>query len=82
MAGICTSSYTSTYPIEKVGDSLYPYPVNADILPSKQRRVQTIHTGASLFTISSKIFNNFLEIFNKKKLIYEVNMSAKSKMGK
>jgi len=27
MAGICTS----TYPTEKVGDSPYPYPVNAGI---------------------------------------------------
>jgi len=26
MAGICTSSYPSSYIIEKVGDSPYPYP--------------------------------------------------------
>jgi len=33
MAGICTSTYPSPYPIEKVGDSPYPYayPVNAGI---------------------------------------------------
>jgi len=33
MVGICTSSYTSPYPIEKVGDFpySYPYPVNAGI---------------------------------------------------
>jgi len=33
MAGICTSPYPSSYPIEKVRDSLYPYPnpVNAGI---------------------------------------------------
>ena len=33
MAGICTSSYPSPYPTEKVGDSPYPYPytVNAGI---------------------------------------------------
>jgi len=35
MAGICTSPYPSPYPIEKVGDFLYPYPysysVNAGI---------------------------------------------------
>jgi len=33
MAGICTSPYPSTYPIEKVEDSPYPYPypVNAGI---------------------------------------------------
>jgi len=33
MAGICTSPYPSPYPIEKVGDSPYPYlyPVNAGI---------------------------------------------------
>jgi len=33
MAGICTFPYPSLYPIEKVGDSPYPYtyPVNAGI---------------------------------------------------
>jgi len=31
MAGICTSPYPSPYPIEKVEDSPYPYPVNAGI---------------------------------------------------
>ena len=33
MAGIYTSSYPSPYPIEKVGDSPYPYPnpVNAGL---------------------------------------------------
>ena len=31
MAGICTSPYPSPYPIEKVGDSPYPYPVNVEI---------------------------------------------------
>ena len=29
--GICTSPYPSPYPTEKVGDSPYPYPVNAGI---------------------------------------------------
>jgi len=34
IAGICTSSYSFPYPVEKVGDSPYPYPylVNAGIL--------------------------------------------------
>jgi len=34
MAGICISLYPSPYPIEKVGDSPYPYsyPVDAGIL--------------------------------------------------
>jgi len=33
MAGICTSPYPSPHPIEKVGDSSYPYPypINAGI---------------------------------------------------
>ena len=34
MAGtciICTFPYPSPYPIEKVGDSPYPYPINAGI---------------------------------------------------
>jgi len=31
MAGICTSPYPSPYPIEKVGNSPYPYPLNAGI---------------------------------------------------
>jgi len=31
MAGICTFPYPSPYPTEKVGDSPYPYPVNAGI---------------------------------------------------
>jgi len=31
MEGICTSSYPSLYPIEKVEDSPYPYPVNVGI---------------------------------------------------
>jgi len=31
MAGICASSYSSPHPIEKVGDSPYPFPVNAGI---------------------------------------------------
>jgi len=31
MAGICTSPSPSPYLIEKVGDSPYPYPVNAGI---------------------------------------------------
>ena len=31
MTGICTSPYPSPYPTEKVGDSPYPYPVNAGI---------------------------------------------------
>jgi len=31
MTGICTSSYPSPYPIEKVEDSPYPYLVNAGI---------------------------------------------------
>ena len=31
MAGICTSPYLSPYPIEKVGDSPYPYAVNVGI---------------------------------------------------
>ena len=31
MAGICTSTYPSPYPTEKVGYSPYPYPVNAGI---------------------------------------------------
>jgi len=31
MAGICTSTYSSPYPIEKVGDFSYPYPANAEI---------------------------------------------------
>jgi len=33
MAGICTSSYPSPYPTEKVRDSPYPYPypINAGI---------------------------------------------------
>jgi len=33
MAGICTSPYSSPYPIEKVGNSPYPYsyPGNAGI---------------------------------------------------
>jgi len=36
MAGICTSPYSSPYPTEKVGNSPYPYPVNAEI-PVKTR---------------------------------------------
>jgi len=32
MAGICTSPYSYPYPIKKIGDSPYPYPVNAGIL--------------------------------------------------
>ena len=31
MAGICTSPYPSPYPTEKVGNSPYPYLVNAGI---------------------------------------------------
>jgi len=31
MAGICISPSSSSYPIEKIGDSPYPYPVNAGI---------------------------------------------------
>jgi len=31
MAGICTSSSPSPYPIEKVEDFLYPYPDNTEI---------------------------------------------------
>jgi len=31
MARICTSPYPSPYPIEKIGDSPYPYPVNSGI---------------------------------------------------
>jgi len=32
MAGICTSPSSSPYPIEKIGNSSYPYPFNAGIL--------------------------------------------------
>jgi len=46
MAGICTSPYPSPYPIEKVGDSPYPYPVNAGI---------PVKTGTGLFAISTCI---------------------------
>jgi len=41
MAGICTSSYSSSYPIEKVGDSSYlysyPYPVNIGIFRQNRK---------------------------------------------
>jgi len=54
MAGICTSSY----PIEKVGDSPYPYPypypnlVNAEILRQNGDRFEQYPPGG-VFAISN-----------------------------
>ena len=61
MAGICTSSHPSPYPTKKVGDSPYPYPVNAGDSPSKRGRVRTIPTRTGLFAIYNK--RNRCEMF-------------------
>jgi len=55
MAGICTFTYSSPYPIEKVRDFPYPYSylVNGGIFPSKQERIRAIPTGTGLFVIST-----------------------------
>jgi len=47
MAGICTSTYSSPYPIEKVGDFLYPYlyPVHAGIPHQNGNRFRQYSRG-------------------------------------
>jgi len=42
MARICTFSYISSHPIEKVGDSpyAYPYPVNIEILHQNEYKFE------------------------------------------
>jgi len=49
MAGIYTSSYPSSYPIQKVEDSSYPYPVNAGIF--HQNKDESEQYSRDLFVI-------------------------------
>ena len=58
IAGICTSPYLSPYPIEKIGDSPYPYsyPVNAGISRQnedgfEQYPRRRLYSPSLLFTI-------------------------------
>ena len=53
MTGICTSPYSSPYPIEKVGESPdIPIPSQCENSLSKWGRTRTIPTETSLFAIS------------------------------
>jgi len=54
MAGICTSPCPSSYPIEKVGDSSYPYPYQSMRgFAVKTGTGSGNTTGTSLFVISN-----------------------------
>ena len=52
MSGICTSTYSSPYPIEKVRDSSYPFNAGISI---KTEQIRTILTKTDLFAISTTI---------------------------
>jgi len=69
MAGICTSSYPSLYPIEKVGDS--PYPVNAGIPCQNgdvfrqypQKRVYLTSLNKTLLNLNITILGSLFSYF-------------------
>jgi len=74
--GIMAGINTSLSPIEKIGDSLYPYPSQCGNFPSKRWQIRTIPTVTGLCAISNynHHYTQYMEtIIFQKYLIYNYN---------
>jgi len=68
MAGICTSPYPSSYPIEKVGDFSYPYPypVNVGFSVKTETNWDNTHEGGFIYHLYARVRMRCVTCYHKR----------------